>query len=868
MKLLLLLLIVIFSGSISNVNADNTPDWVKNTAGWWATDAISEIEFVNAIEFLVNAGIINVSTSNDGKTSTEGIPDWVKNTAGWWATDAISETEFVNAIEFLVNAGIINVKNDIISENIPDWLKNNSSWLKAKTSTNTNFENFDISYLTEKINTCENCTVSINQHGFRGSEFLEEKSSDIYRIFAVGGSTTHGASLVNDDETWPAFLQQIINQKNLEIEIQIINAGIMAATTEREFEMISKKIVKFDPDMIIMYDGWNDSYNLPLEQSLDNWKSVCKLGNKQNFETIIIIQPILGSGNRILTDQEIYLLNTSKDNNIENLNMLKKYSSNLKELDKHCTKTVNFENIFDYVFSPVYVDLGHTSSLGNKIIADNVFYLLQNILIKDEISDSLHEINYLEYASISKNGIFAPNVDFKNKNFSNMIIKNSIFDMSDFTSVNLSNVILSNSRLYSVNFQNANLIGADLSNSNLSYANLSGLDLSDTNLSETILIGADLSNTKLGDMNFEGRDLSYANLSGLDLSDTNLSETILIGADLSNTKLGDMNFEGRDLSYANLSGLDLSDTNLSETILIGADLSNTKLGDMNFEGRDLSYANLSGLDLSDTNLSETILIGADLSNTKLGDMNFEGRDFEETNLNYNDFSYKNLSKSNFKEASFYESNLENSNLSKSIFINVDLTEIKNKSLKGTDLTEAVFSYSNLSNIEFPITSYQTNFNYAKMNESDLSDRIISGAYFGNAKMRDVNFENTDFSSRMKTYTFENRLDILELGPLELKDKLSRFPVVAPVEISVVNADVIVNAKIYNNFHDADLRNAQFKNANLEYVDFTNANLEGANLEGANLKNTYMVNTNLEGANLEGANLEGANLSCINHEICN
>ena len=37
------------------------------------------------------------------------VPDWVKNTAGWWATDAISEKEFVNAIEFLVNEGVINV---------------------------------------------------------------------------------------------------------------------------------------------------------------------------------------------------------------------------------------------------------------------------------------------------------------------------------------------------------------------------------------------------------------------------------------------------------------------------------------------------------------------------------------------------------------------------------------------------------------------------------------------------------------------------------------------------------------------------------------------------------------------------------------
>ena len=46
------------------VNAESVPDWVKNTAGWWATDAISETEFVNAIEFLVNVGIISIQGEN------------------------------------------------------------------------------------------------------------------------------------------------------------------------------------------------------------------------------------------------------------------------------------------------------------------------------------------------------------------------------------------------------------------------------------------------------------------------------------------------------------------------------------------------------------------------------------------------------------------------------------------------------------------------------------------------------------------------------------------------------------------------------------------------------------------------------------
>ena len=34
-------ILVILIATIPHVNAETTPDWVKNTAGWWATDAIS-----------------------------------------------------------------------------------------------------------------------------------------------------------------------------------------------------------------------------------------------------------------------------------------------------------------------------------------------------------------------------------------------------------------------------------------------------------------------------------------------------------------------------------------------------------------------------------------------------------------------------------------------------------------------------------------------------------------------------------------------------------------------------------------------------------------------------------------------------------
>ena len=51
------------------------------------------------------------------------VPEWVKNTAGWWATDAISETEFVNAISYLIKVGIINIESDKSPELIAEmWI--------------------------------------------------------------------------------------------------------------------------------------------------------------------------------------------------------------------------------------------------------------------------------------------------------------------------------------------------------------------------------------------------------------------------------------------------------------------------------------------------------------------------------------------------------------------------------------------------------------------------------------------------------------------------------------------------------------------------------------------------------------------------
>jgi len=61
---------------------------------------------------LLSAILVMIATFPLAVTAqSDAIPSWIKNTAGWWAEDQISETEFVNSIEYLIDSGIIQVSS-------------------------------------------------------------------------------------------------------------------------------------------------------------------------------------------------------------------------------------------------------------------------------------------------------------------------------------------------------------------------------------------------------------------------------------------------------------------------------------------------------------------------------------------------------------------------------------------------------------------------------------------------------------------------------------------------------------------------------------------------------------------------------------
>ena len=90
--------------------SEDIPEWVKNNASWWSERQISQTEFTNGLEFLINEGIIYIPPTEPVPPGPDKIiPDWVRNTAGWWADGQIPNSEFINAMKYLIEIGIIEI---------------------------------------------------------------------------------------------------------------------------------------------------------------------------------------------------------------------------------------------------------------------------------------------------------------------------------------------------------------------------------------------------------------------------------------------------------------------------------------------------------------------------------------------------------------------------------------------------------------------------------------------------------------------------------------------------------------------------------------------------------------------------------------
>jgi plastocyanin len=96
-----------FNQTQSSPNTYHIPSYVKNNAKWWASDEITNDDFINGIQFLVKNGYMVIHVPNTSKVNSNTIPIWVKYNAGNWTVGNTSDEEFASSISYLIEHGII-----------------------------------------------------------------------------------------------------------------------------------------------------------------------------------------------------------------------------------------------------------------------------------------------------------------------------------------------------------------------------------------------------------------------------------------------------------------------------------------------------------------------------------------------------------------------------------------------------------------------------------------------------------------------------------------------------------------------------------------------------------------------------------------
>lgn len=108
--------------------------------------------------------------------------------------------------------------------------------------------------------------TQINKLGYRGHEISLEKPAGTYRILCLGGSTTFSYPYIEDpSHTWPARLEALLNERYPGRHFEVVNAGIVYATSA---EMLAGYMFRhryLHPDMVIIHEGGNDASPLMYE---------------------------------------------------------------------------------------------------------------------------------------------------------------------------------------------------------------------------------------------------------------------------------------------------------------------------------------------------------------------------------------------------------------------------------------------------------------------------------------------------------------------------------------------------------------------------------------------------------------------------
>ena len=86
------------------------PEWVRIVVSYWADGIISDSTFINCMQYIIENGVVHVSSVPLQPDPVSVIPDRVRTNLSHWANGSVPDSMFIGSMHFLIKNDIIHIQ--------------------------------------------------------------------------------------------------------------------------------------------------------------------------------------------------------------------------------------------------------------------------------------------------------------------------------------------------------------------------------------------------------------------------------------------------------------------------------------------------------------------------------------------------------------------------------------------------------------------------------------------------------------------------------------------------------------------------------------------------------------------------------------
>ena len=128
-------------------------------------------------------------------------------------------------------------------------------------------------------------SIRTNAMGLRDKEYSIKKPEGTFRIIGLGDSITFGAS-IDEEDTFLNVLESKLNEGGRG-KFEVLNAGISAYNLIQYYILFKNKLIKYDPDLVLVNFYQNDYIPINFLKRYDNFNETYKAGGTYTSEEIL-----------------------------------------------------------------------------------------------------------------------------------------------------------------------------------------------------------------------------------------------------------------------------------------------------------------------------------------------------------------------------------------------------------------------------------------------------------------------------------------------------------------------------------------------------------------------------------------------------